>query len=134
MVSCFLSNCNKRKHIFVEFFPNITPAKFSLKWLQRRFIFYLTNKKLELPLGAMFSYQGIFVDDLSYIIPAKLGSNWPSSFREKIFFVFDKSEIGMASAAMLLYWLQLTKRLQTRRSKCELLMIDDDMTFGGQVS
>ena len=47
--------------------------------------------------------RGIFVDDLSYIIPAKLGSNWPSSFREKIFFVFDKSEIGMASAAMLLY-------------------------------
>jgi hypothetical protein len=38
-----------------------------------RFIFYLTNKKLELPLAAMFSYQGIFVDDLSYIILIKLG-------------------------------------------------------------
>jgi hypothetical protein len=33
----------------------------------------LTNKKLELPLAAMFSYQGIFVDDLSYIILVKLG-------------------------------------------------------------
>jgi hypothetical protein len=33
----------------------------------------LTHKKLELPLAAMFSYQGIFVDDLSYIILVKLG-------------------------------------------------------------
>jgi len=31
--SCFLSDCNKRKHIFVEFFPNIIPAKFSFNWL-----------------------------------------------------------------------------------------------------
>lgn len=74
-------------------------------------------------------------------ISAKLGSNWPSSFRENIFLVFDKSDIGTASASMLLYcseqheihywsFITIDKVVSDENIKMWMLMTENSMTFG----